>query len=244
MISKQPISLKDLLGKPSKIQVNAVVAEWCSNKITKDEFINYLETTFLVEGIVSNVWNSIKSKVVDTFYTFVLKAYELGLNVYSKVSTFINWLVSHIKSFKQKHPTIFNIILVTLIVMVLLIVTASTAKAASTGQPIPSEKLNMAIGWLESMRGGKYDNMLLNKAMAHLIDLKDGNMDITTLGDKAIKTANIALDIANNMASESKEAKDEQLIQHCADLIEKGQSYIQAVYTKAGDSENIKLIVK
>lgn len=115
-----------------KGNINNVVVDWCDSKITESEFLDYLNQSLLNEGF-SDVIKGFKEKIVDMFYTFVVKAYEIGLAVYDKVSTFITWLISKVKGFKEKHPTTFKIIVITLIVIILLIVTASSAKAATSG---------------------------------------------------------------------------------------------------------------
>lgn len=225
---------------------NKVTLDFIDNKITESEFITYLNDEVLNEGIIDSIkdfFSGFKQKVVDIFWSFLTKAYEIGFAIWDKLNTFIKWLFNKISSFKEKHPTLWRVMIITMIILILLIVTASSAKAQTAGEPIPLGKLNMAIGWLDSIRDGK-DPMLINKAIAHLVDLRDGQMDIQGLGDGAIKMADAALQVADKIIIDSKTSTDNNFFRFCIDLIQRGSEFVGAVYTKSGGVENIKLAVK
>jgi len=225
---------------------NKVTLDFIHNKITESDFITYLDNEIFNEGFIDSIkdfFSGFKQKVVDIFWSFVVKAYEIGFAIWDKLNTFIKWLFNKINSFADKHPTLWRVMIITIIILIILIVTASSAKAQTTGEPIPLGKLNMAIGWLDSTRGGK-DPMLVNKAIAHLVDLRDGHMDINGLGDGAINMADAALTTVNKIISESKTSTDSSFFRFCTELIQKGSEYVGAAYTKSGGLENIKLAVK
>jgi stage V sporulation protein SpoVS len=135
--------------------------------------------------------------------------------------------------------------IITIVILIILIVTASSAHAQTKGEPIPLGKINMAIGWLDNVKSsGTEDPMLVSKAMAHLVDLRDGHMDIQGLGDGAIKMADAALNTASRIIAESKTSTDSSFFRFCTDLMQKGSEYVGAAYTKSGGLENIKLAVK
>ena len=135
--------------------------------------------------------------------------------------------------------------IITIVILIILIVTASSAKAQTANQPIPLGKINMAIGWLDNVKSqGNQDQMLVSKAMAHLVDLRDGHMDIQGLGDGAIKMADAALNTAGRIIAESKTSTDSSFFRFCTELIQKGSEYVGAAYTKAGGLESIKLAVR
>ena len=103
----------------------------------------------------------------------------------------------------------------------------------------------MAIGWLDNVKSsGTEDSMLVGKAMAHLVDLKDGHMDIQGLGDGAIKMADAALNSANKIMSDAKTSTDSGFFKFCNELIQKGSEYVGAAYSKSYGSENLQLVVK
>ena len=227
---------------------NKVTLDFIDNKITESDFITYLDNELLNEGIIDSIkdfFGGFKQKVVDIFWSFLTKAYEIGFAIFDKVNVFIKWLFGKINSFADKHPTLWKIMIITIVILIILIVTASSAKAQSTGQPIPLAKINMAIGWLDGVKSqGTQDQMLVSKAMAHLVDLRDGHMDIQGLGDGAIKMADAALHVATKIMDEAKTSNDNSFFKFCVDLIQKGSEYVGAAYTKTGGFENIKLAVK
>lgn len=225
---------------------NKVTLDFIDNKITESDFINYLNYEVLNENILSDIkdfFSGFKQKVIDILWSFLTKSYEIGFAIFDKVNVFIKWLFSRINSFADKHPTLWRVMIITIIVLIILIVTASSAHAQTTGEPIPLSRINMAIGWLDSIRGGK-DPMLVNKAIAHLVDLRDGHMDIHGLGDGAINMADAALNTANKIIAESKTSTDSSFFQFCTGLMQRGSEFVGAAYTKTGGLENIKLAVK
>ena len=228
--------------------LNKITLDFIDNKITESDFINYLNDEILNEGIIDSIkdfFSGFKQKVVDIFWSFLTKAYEIGFAIFDKVNIFIKWLFGKINSFADKHPTLWRIMIITIVILIILIVTASSAKAQTSGQPIPLAKINMAIGWLDNVKSsGTQDQMLVSKAMAHLVDLRDGHMDIQGLGDGAIKMANAALTTAGRIMDEAKTSNDNSFFKFCVDLIQKGSEYVGAAYTKSGGFENIKLAVR
>lgn len=227
---------------------NKVTLDFIDNKISESDFITYLDNEILNEGIIDSIkdfFSGFKQKVVDIFWSFLVKAYEIGFAIWDKLNTFIKWLFNKINSFADKHPKLWKIMIITIIILIILIVTASSAKAQSTGEPIPLGKINMAIGWLDNVKAqGTEDPMLVGKAMAHLVDLKDGHMDIQGLGDGAIKMADAALNSANKIMSDAKTSTDSGFFKFCNELIQKGSEYVGAAYSKSYGSENLQLVVK
>jgi hypothetical protein len=227
---------------------NKVTLDFIDNKITESDFITYLDNEILNEGFIDSIkdfFSGFKQKVVDIFWSFVVKAYEIGFAIWDKLNTFIKWLFNKINSFAEKHPTLWRVMIITIIILIILIVTASSAKAQTTGEPIPLGKINMAIGWLDNVKAqGTEDPMLVGKAMAHLVDLRDGQMDIQGLGDGAIKMADAALHVAGKIMDDAKTSNDNSFFKFCVDLMEKGSEYVGAAYTKSGGFENVKLAVK
>lgn len=225
-----------------------VTLDFINSSISENEFIDYLNSEVINESIIGNVksfFSSIKEKVLDILYSFLAKSYELGFSIFDKFNTFFNWIVSKIKSFKDKHPTLYKVIIITLVVMIILMVTASSAKAQVSGVPITKGKIDMAIGWLDYLKSeGKADTMEVHKAIAHLVDLRDGKIDIPNLGEKAINMADAALKTSQTMIDKVKDTNDSNLMKFCVQLMEKGQTYLQAIYSKSDGFENIKLAMK
>ncbi len=88
------------------------------------------------------------------------------------------------------------------------------------------------------------DVLEVNKAIAHLIDLRDGNIEIDGLGEKALKIAESALETSNKMIGDAKsdlDKGDESTAKMCLNLMERGSEYISAIYSKDDTKEVIKL---
>lgn len=227
-------------------QLDQTTLDFINGKIQESDFIAYLDSEVLNENILSSIkdfFGSFKQKVVDIFWSFLVKAYETGFAIFDKINTFVKWLFGKINSFAEKHPTLFKVIVITAVILIILIFSASSAKAQTIGQPIPLAKINMAIGWLDSVRGD-HDALLVNKAIAHLIDIRDGQVDIHGLGDGAIKMAEAALNTVNKIVADSKTETDPTFFKYCVSLIERGAEYVSAAYSKSGGFENIRLAIK
>jgi hypothetical protein len=143
---------------------------------------------------------------------------------------------------------LYKIIIITLIIIILLLVSASSAYAQSKGQPIQESQLNIAIGWLDLIKGKTdLDVLEVNKAIAHLVDLKDGNIEITGLGDKALQIADSAIQTSGKMIEDARsglDKGDESTAKMCLNLMQKGSDYVSAIYTKTDTGEVIKLGIK
>lgn len=224
-------------------KLDKLTADWCDSLITESEFLFYLDGQ-INEGLLD--WlKGLKEKIVDMFYTFVIKAYEIGLTIYEKISSFITWIINKIRDWREKHPTAWKITIITLVIIIIFIVSASSAKAATTGTPIPIAKIDMAIGWLDSLKsGGNQDPMIVNKAIAHLIDLRDGQINLNGLGSEAIKMADAALFTCDKIMADAKTQSDPAFFKFCVSLIESGKNYVDAIYSKGLGIENIKIVMK
>lgn len=228
--------------------LNQETISFIEEKISTQEFIEYLDSKIINESILGDLKSlvsNVKEKIQNVFYTFLVKAYELGFQMFDKINTFIKWLIDKTSKFKNKYPLLYKLIIITVITFTILIVTAASASAQNAGQQIPVAKIDMAIGWLDYIKEkGSSDSMQLNKAIAHLIDLRDGKIDIKSLGEEAIKIADVALNTAQKIMDEAKVKDDNSFYKFCVDLIEKGQTYVQAIHTKTDNTENLRLLRK
>lgn len=227
-------------------EIDFKTIKYITSDISEHEYITYLNDELLNENVGEFI-TSIKEKVINILYTYIAKAYEIGIVVFDKFKVFFKWFVNIIAKFKNKHPLLYKILLITSITMIILMVSATTAHAQSTNQPVNKDKLDLAIGWLDYLKSkGGYDNMQVSKAIGHLIDLKDGKIDISTFGKESINIADSAIKVAEKIMLEAKNdyKTDKSAFNLCIELIKKGSTYIDVIYSKTTNTENIKLLIK
>ncbi len=218
--------------------------DFIDGKMSESLFIKYVEVELLYESVGTYV----KDKIVNILYSFLVKASEIGFLILNKFKSFFTWLFKTISNWKEKHPLLYKVIFITLVVIILLLVSAASAHAQSNVQKIPEKQLNIAIGWLDYLKGiGEIKGLEVNKAIAHLVDLKDGNIDITGLGDNAVRMADLAIQGSEKIIEDAKSDLDKgdgSTAKMCIDLMEKGSNYVSAIYSKTDTGEVIKLGIK
>ncbi len=221
-----------------KFDINTI--SFIDGKITEGEFIIYLNTQIVNESFIGDI----KEKMLDVLYTFLAKAYEVGFNILDKLNIFIKWFINNLN--KIKNPLLYKIITTTLIVMVLLIISATAAHAENNLSLLPKEKIDIAIGWLDHLKNtGRYDSVELSKGIAHLIDIRDGKIDLPMFNKRILDVADAALKTADSIIKDAEtDNQNGSLYKFCINLLEKGSQYVQATYTKTASGENIKLFTK
>jgi hypothetical protein len=227
--------------------IDKTTEDFINGKISESEYINYVNLEIVNESILG-IGSYLKEQILNVLYTFLVKSTQIGFKVLEYLKKFFNTIFDKFSKWKEKHPTLYKVILITIIIIILLIVSSSSAYAQKTGNPVPENQINVAIGWLEMIKGKTdLDVLEVNKAIAHLVDLRDGNIEITQLNQSAIDVANSAIETSSSMiktAGEDLDKGDEGLAKMCLDLMERGSQYIQATYSKSGDSESVKLFMK
>lgn len=217
-------------------QIDKVTISFIDGAISEKEYRSYIESEILNESL----GNYIKEKITNVLYTFITKASSIGFSILNKFKSFFTWLLNKMISWKEKHPVLHKILITTTIIVILLIVSSASAYAQTKGTEVSPNHINVAIGWLEVIQGKtNQDPMLINKAMAHLIDIRDGQIDIPNIGQDAINIADAAISTANKMIIQAKD--DDSLAKMCIDLMERGLEYVQAIYKKMPNKEVITL---
>jgi len=176
--------------KLSKIMKNIKNYETFINENNSKDF-----TILYLEGMIDyNEWEQefdklnegkivdyIKTKIVPVLQNLVKKIKTAG----QKALNVIKKIFNTIKSFANKNPRLFKIIVLMLVLLIIGVVTASAA-TVSGGDPsdIHLNITNAAIGLLENITNS--DNNLdisfqnlhgVMDAKAYLIDLRDGTID-------------------------------------------------------------------
>jgi len=219
------------------------------DKISEETFFNYLDS--LNEELLDFLkW--IKQKVVDVFWNILTESVIIGFKILQKVKSIFSWLINKIKSFKEKNPVLFKVLVITILVVLILIISGNVAHAATTGNPIQTEYIDLAIGLINDMKehGGlsKISELDVAKATAYLIRLRDAGgvinpNDTGVFGQDVATIANQAIDVAKNMIQDSR-AGDKATMHYCIQMLEKGEKFIGYEYQKLSTGETIRLSSK
>jgi hypothetical protein len=211
--------------------------QFINDEISESEFITFLQQEIVNESVIDVV----KDKVINVLSSFLSKSKEVGFKIFEKLKSILNWIISKLKTFKQKNPTLYKIITVTVIVSVILFISTASLHAAVNGNPIPVDKIDMAIGLIkELIKSGDLSDFDGSRAIAHLVDLRDGKIDLPEVGQRAINIANSALNTVERISTE----ENSQISDASLSLIEKGKQVLSVVVEKIGPTEKVKLIYK
>lgn len=217
------------------------------DKISEETLFNYLDS--LNEDLFDFLkW--IKQKVVDVFWTILTQSVIIGFKILQKVKSIFSWIINKIKSFKEKNPVLFKVLVITILVILILIISGSVAYASTTGKPIETEYINLAIGLINDMKEHGYNvsDLDVAKTTAYLIKLRDAGgvinpNDISAFGQDAVTLAHKSIDLAGKLVQDSR-GGDKATLHYCIDLLEKGEKLIGYEYQKLETGENIKLFSK
>ena len=217
------------------------------DKISEEILFNYLDS--LNEDLFDFLkW--IKEKVVDLFWTILTESVIIGFKILQKVKSIFSWIINKIKSFKEKNPVLFKILVITILVVLILIISGSAAYAATTGKPIETEYINLAIGLINDMKEHGYNVSELDvaKTTAYLIKLRDAGgvinpNDINAFGQDAVTLANKSIDLAGKLVQDSR-GGDKATMHYCIEMLEKGEKFIGYEYQKLSTGETIRLSSK
>jgi len=217
------------------------------DKISEETFFNYLDS--LNEDLFDFLkW--IKQKVVDVFWTILTQSVIIGFEILEKVKSIFSWIIDKIKSFKEKNPVLFKVLVITILVILILIISGSVAYAATTGKPIQTEYINLAIGLINDMKEHGYPGSDLDvaKATAYLIKLRDAGgvinpNDINAFGQDAVTLANKSIDLAGKLVQDSR-GGDKATMHYCIEMLEKGEKFIGYEYQKLSTGETLRLSSK
>ena len=225
------------------------VEAYLLDQISEEVFFNYLNS--LNEGIFDFL-KDLKQKIIDVYWNILTKSVTIGFKILQKVKSFFSWVWSKIKSFKEKNPILFKVLVITILVILILIISGSVAYAATTGKPIQTEYINLAIGLINDMKEhGSLDNVSqldVSKATAYLIKLRDAGgvvnpNDVSVFGQETVSFANKSLEVANKLAHDSRSG-DTKTLFYCIELIKKGENLIGYEYQKLASGEHIKIFSK
>ena len=207
-----------------------------NNEISENQFYNYLESDNINESL-----SIIKDKLLNVLSTIIIKTKQIGFKVVEKLNSLIKWLTIKLKSIKDKSPKLYSVIRIMMIVSIVLIISISSVYAGSSVTPIPIEKIDMVIGLLRELP--QDDGLFIfdiNNAIAYLVDLRDGKLDI----DGIINIAKAALQTVEKIKTEAISDDNQHLMNMCVELMNKGKEVLSAIVEKTDSTEKVTLKYK
>jgi hypothetical protein len=203
-----------------KDNLEIVLEKYINDDIKDYEIYQNLEILIINENMLSSLkdkWISVKDKSNDLVLDFLVKMYIKIGNTFNNFKKFIGkifkllfWLVDKISKFKEKHPKLFKIILLSSLIIFLIIISSSSAYAGNTKPLLDAgskliidgtttveiNHVSVFIGYLDKVDIG-LSGQELAKYKSILVDLKDGKID----GTWNISEVKSVIELAKNSLS-------------------------------------------
>jgi hypothetical protein len=234
---------------------SAVLEGYLSGDISEEEYFIYFDGE-LNEGLVGDFIGKMVGTVKNTLLGFLEKAIKTGSSIVDKVIGFMKKIKDKVLSFHDKHPILFKIIMILLMTFLILIMSCVIAHAATTGNPIDENILNLAIGFLDDMKTHGYlkehSSMDVKSAMAYLMKLRNHQGDYVPTESDVRHFGKVAIDLAEWGIERSeivvKDAKsgDKESYKFALDCMRKGSDFVkyEISMSESGMSKGVKLYTK
>jgi hypothetical protein len=221
---------------------------YLTDQLSELVYFSYLDS--VNESLLGDIITGVKSKIIEFYWKALEVGLKIGFKILEKVKSITGWIIGKIKSFKEKNPVLWKVLVITILVLLLLIISCGVAHAAVTGQPVDEKYINIAIGLLEDMNvHGKiesYTDLDVSKSIAYLIELKGRGQvlqtDSTQFGQMAVDLANLAIKTAKKIDEDSK--TDTTVLNWCIDLLQRGEKFVSYEIIKNSAGETVKLYTK
>ena len=219
---------------------NQYAYKYIHNQISEKEFNDYLFSELMTEGIIeksTEILNTIKERLIDTFFTIIIEAKKLGVKVLTKLLNIASKWTEWLKKFNEKHPTLTKVIVIFIIISILMVLSSGVAHAADITNAADGklhlntthvDACNAAIHYLDvnkvdfqNITGTDIGTFM--EAKKYIIDMVDGkfdNVDDISKAGQAIGKA--ALDNINDMIQKSNESGDIGIMKKIMSLIAEG----------------------
>lgn len=218
-----------------------ITVEYIDGNITEAQFLNYLDNYITNESIATKI----KTKLINVANSFLEKITSLGFTIFNKIMTFVNWLKKNISNFKKNNPILHRVLSILAIIFIIMVVSVSTLHAGISGTPISTEKIDMAIGLIQTLRIEDQISLFDSaKAISYLIDLKSGAVDITSINENTKLIVESAISSVESLFKEAIQKDDKKIMSECIELMERGSNIVQAKITKANQQEIVEFTYK
>jgi len=232
------------------VKFNSYDPTWLYLTDQLSEFVYFSYLDSVNESLLGDIITGVKSKIIEFYWKALEVGLKIGFKILEKVKSITGWIIGKIKSFKEKNPVLWKVLVITILVLLLLIISCGVAHAAVTGQPVDEKYINIAIGLLQDMNEhGKiesYTDLDVSKSIAYLIELKGRGQviqtDSTQFGQMAVDLANLAIKTAKKIDEDSK--TDTKVLNWCIDLLQRGEKFVSYEIIKNSAGETVRLYTK
>ena len=240
---------KDYLDE-QPLKFDPILDSYFKGYITESELSKSLEDelNLLTENIVKKTIDS----AVDWLIGKLASLYNMAVKSGKKVLSAIKSLFKALSKFRSKYPRAYKIFIILILLLIFLVLTTSTAQAASSGIEPPIALYDAAISVLETVKtdsDGVSKSIDIVKELAnaqtYILDLKSGNISPNEFGEGALKNADWAMGIVQDLVKDAKQSGDEgfEAFRYLDNLRETGSKLISSSVKviKTTNSELIKI---
>jgi hypothetical protein len=239
----------DSFTKNKNIDTQAV--KYLNNEITLEQLENYVFKTN--EGVIGDFLNYVKTKIVDIFYTFLIKSLEVK-DILMKVVNFAKSIIGKLIKFKEKHPTLAKVIFIFIIMVIILIVSAQSSQAHELVNGklhmTNTDELNAAFGFIDQnhaqilgdhIKGVDADKVAM-EAEVYLKSLINGTKPPISIGHEGETLAKLAIDSVKHLVDVANTKSDTKLLSEILNHMKNGMHHVMEI-TKSGNLTNVAMKV-
>jgi len=230
------------------VKLDKTTLNYINGDITDLEFENYLFSG-INENLIEDAIKWVKEKVLNIIFTFIKKINDVKESkMVVKFVSFLNKIIDSLKKFREKHPTLTKVIMISIIVIIVLMLSSESAHAAeiinsggkSQLSATKADECNAAIGFIETHREfimgslkEKFgiDNSIdasqvILKAESYIKHIQNGTPDFSGDDKAAQATAKTALKFINDVISESNKNNDVTEMNNILKWITEGTKHV------------------
>jgi hypothetical protein len=226
-------------------KIDKMALKYINEQITIEELEKYMFED-INEGL-SDIFNYVKTKILDVFYTFILKAKDVASNILTKVISLASKTIAWLNKFYEKHPVLAKAIVIFIIIVIIMILSSQSAHAADIVNQhgaahlnvSHAESCNAAIQFIdvnnadltkilhEHGKDGVDASKILFEAKTYAKDMMDGKFDDPLhLSKEGIALGKTALHQVQELIKTSNQNHDTALMNKIMNLISEGSKHV------------------
>jgi hypothetical protein len=230
--------------------INEYALQYLNDEITSSQLEKYIFQNN--EGVVGDAINYVKNKVIDVFYTFMIKAMNIK-NVLTKIVEFGKKIFGYLKKFSEKHPTLTKAIMIFILMVIIFAITSQSSQAAEivNGKLHMTnvDEINAAYGFIDQnytdlLKGhatGIDAERIAFEAKVYLKDIIDGKLDSPIeLKHEAVALAKSAIKTMQEAVNNVNDKQDSSQLSTILKYVKEGMSHVLTT-AKVGNVTTVAL---